>query len=91
MHNMYTVFDYGVGPVTQQPAGAQNGASKGLKQAAATAGPRVGFGQLTAAEIAAAKAAYDKGLASRTSSAAGLSCMTGWHILLALWMVFAAL
>jgi hypothetical protein len=68
MHNVYTVFDYGVsGPPAQKSATA--GPSRGFKQAAASAGPRVGLGDLTAAEKAAAQAAFDKGLASKSSDA----------------------
>lgn len=76
MHNMYTVFDYGA---AQKPAGGV----RGLKQAAvASVRPRVGFGELNAAEKAAAQAAFDKGLASR--SGGGSRFLTGWQLLLAL-------
>lgn len=78
MHNMYTVFDYGA---AQKPTAA--GAIRGLKQAAtASAEPRMGFGELNAAEKAAAQAAFDRGLASR-SGGGGLG-LTGWQLLLAL-------
>jgi hypothetical protein len=49
--------------------------------AAAGAGPRVGFGELTAAEKAAAQAAFDRGLASSSGTR---SSWTGWPLLLVL-------
>lgn len=73
MHNVYSVFEYQTSstPATGA-AGSAAGplASRGLKQqqAAGSAGPRVGLGELTAAEKAAAQAAFDRGLASKSSA-----------------------
>jgi len=74
MQHVYSVFDYG----TPAPAAGSNGPVKTAAAAAAAAAaavPRVGLGGLTAAEKAAARAAFDQGLASKTSSA-GL--YSGW-------------
>ena len=74
MHNLYSVFDYGtLGPVASSKSSSR-AASRGLKQqvaAASAAPPRVGLGELTAAEKAAAQAAFDRGLASKSSGAGG--------------------
>lgn len=90
MHNRYTVFDYRTsGPVAQKAATVQP--SRGLKQAAASAGHRVGLGDLTAAEQAAAQAAFEKELASK-SSAAGMGGyrLVGLQVLLTVLAVLAA-
>lgn len=71
MHNVYSVFEYQTSstPASAGPASAAGPlTSRGLKQrqAPVSAGSRVGLGDLTAAEKAAAQAAYDAGLASKS-------------------------
>jgi hypothetical protein len=73
MHNVYSVFEYQTSstPAAAGPASAAGAlTSRGLKQrqAAVPEVPRVGLGELTAAEKAAAKAAFDQGLASKSSA-----------------------
>lgn len=77
MQNLYTVFDYG-GQGREAGTSSSAMASRGLKQAAASAVPRVGLGKLTAAEQAAAQAAFDQGLAGKNggrSSTCGCWCL----------------
>uniref|UniRef100_A0A383VHK1 Peptidase A1 domain-containing protein n=1 Tax=Tetradesmus obliquus TaxID=3088 RepID=A0A383VHK1_TETOB len=78
LRNYYTVYDYGTA------AAAAAGGATGSQPAR----PRVGLGQLTAAEQAAAAAVFDQALASKSSSGVGFAASS--NVELRLWMMIMA-